>query len=93
MDCLNVLLTVITTAGIHAQDQTRTPQIKSTDELMTQPMNGFRQFPGGATPIYDFYEKVLGLKQLTTCDLSGNPNVARFGIETSRLTFTEVVPR
>jgi catechol 2,3-dioxygenase-like lactoylglutathione lyase family enzyme len=86
-----VLLSLITTAVIHSQDQTRTPQIKSTSELMTQPMNVFRRFSGDAKPIYDFYGKVLGLKQLTTYNLSGNTNVARFEIGTSQLKFTEVV--
>jgi hypothetical protein len=85
------LLSLITAAVIHAQDPTRTPQIKSTAELMTQPMNVFRRFSGDAKPIYDFYGKVLGLKQLTTYNLSGNTNVARFEIGTSQLKFTEVV--
>jgi hypothetical protein len=55
-------------------------------------MNVFRRFSGDAKPIYDFYGKVLGLKQLTTYNLGGNTNVARYEIGTSLLKFTEVVP-
>jgi catechol-2,3-dioxygenase len=51
----------------------------------------FVAFSGDAKPIYDFYGKVLGLKQLTTYNLSGNTNVARFEIGTSQLKFTTVV--
>jgi catechol 2,3-dioxygenase-like lactoylglutathione lyase family enzyme len=87
---VSLLLTAI--AAIHAQDQPRTPQISSTAEIMTQPMNVFRRFPGDAKPIYDFYGKVLGLKQLTTYNLGGNTNVARFEIGTSQLKFSAVVP-
>jgi catechol 2,3-dioxygenase-like lactoylglutathione lyase family enzyme len=86
-----VSLLLITPAAIQAQDQTRTPQLKSTAEIMTQPMNVFRRFSGDAKPIYDFYGKVLGLKQLTTYNLGGNTNVARFEIGTSQLKFTAVV--
>jgi catechol 2,3-dioxygenase-like lactoylglutathione lyase family enzyme len=81
-----------TPAAIHAQDQARTTQLKSTAEIMTQPMNVFRRFSGDAKPIYDFYGKVLGLKQLTTYNLGGNTNVARFEIGTSQLKFSTVVP-
>jgi catechol 2,3-dioxygenase-like lactoylglutathione lyase family enzyme len=79
-------------ATIQAQDPVRTLQIKSTAEIMTQPMNVFRRFSGDAKPIYDFYGKVLGLKQLTTYNLGGNTNVARFEIGTSQLKFSAVVP-
>jgi catechol 2,3-dioxygenase-like lactoylglutathione lyase family enzyme len=85
-------LLLITPAAIHAQDQTRTTQLKSTAEIMIQPMNVFRRFSGDAKPIYDFYGKVLGLKQLTTYNLGSNTNVARFEIGTSQLKFTTVVP-
>ena len=87
-----VSLLLITPATIHAQDQPRTPQLKSTAEIMTQPMNVFRRFSGDAKPIYDFYGKVLGLKQLTTYNLGGNASVARFEIGTSQLKFSAVVP-
>jgi catechol 2,3-dioxygenase-like lactoylglutathione lyase family enzyme len=55
-------------------------------------MNVFRRFSGDAKPIYDFYGKVLGLKQLTTYNLGGNTNVARFEIGPTQLKFTAVVP-
>jgi catechol 2,3-dioxygenase-like lactoylglutathione lyase family enzyme len=87
-----VAFLLITPAAIHAQGQTRTPQLKSTEEIMTQPMNVFRRFSGDAKPIYDFYGKVLGLKQLTTYNLGGGTNVARFEIGTSLLKFSAVVP-
>ena len=89
--CIALFISV-TPAALHAQDPARTPQIKSTAEIMTQPMNVFRRFSGDAKPIYDFYGKVLGLKQLTTYNLGGNTNVARFEIGTSQLKFTAVVP-
>ncbi len=87
-----VSLLLITPAAICAQDQPKTPQIKSTAEIMTQPMNVFRRFSGDAKPIYDFYGKVLGLKQLTTYNLGGNTSVARFEIGPTQLKFTAVVP-
>ncbi len=59
---------------------------------MTHPMNVFRRFSGDAKPIYDFYGKVLGLKQLTTYNLGSNTNVARFEIGSSQLKFTTIVP-
>jgi catechol 2,3-dioxygenase-like lactoylglutathione lyase family enzyme len=87
-----VSLLLITPATIQAQDQAPKPQIKSTAEIMTQPMNVFRRFSGDAKPIYDFYGKVLGLKQLTTYNLGGNTSVARFEIGTSQLKFSAAVP-
>jgi catechol 2,3-dioxygenase-like lactoylglutathione lyase family enzyme len=89
---LVLLFVVITPAAIRAQGQAKTPQIKSTAEIMTQPVNVFRRFSGDAKPIYDFYGKVLGLKQLTTYNIGGGTNVARFEIGTSLLKFTTFVP-
>jgi catechol 2,3-dioxygenase-like lactoylglutathione lyase family enzyme len=85
---LVLFLLFITPASIYAQDKANAPQIKSTAEIMTQPMNVFRRFSGDAKPIYDFYGKVLGLKQLTTYNLGGGTNVARFELGTSQLKFT-----
>ncbi len=79
-------------ATLHAQEQAQTPAIKSTAEIMTYPMNVFRRFPGDAKPIYDFYGSVLGLKQLTTYNLGGNTNVARFEIGPTQLKFSATVP-
>jgi hypothetical protein len=87
-----ISLLLISSISLYAQEQPRTPQIKSTAEIMTQPMNVFRRFAGEAKPIYDFYGKVLGLTQLETYALSGNTNVARFKIGASNLKFTAVVP-
>jgi catechol 2,3-dioxygenase-like lactoylglutathione lyase family enzyme len=87
-----VSLLWITSAAIQAQDQPQAPQFKSTAEIMTQPMNVFRRFSGDAKPIYDFYGKVLGLKQLTTYTLGGNASVARFEIGPTQIKFTAIVP-
>jgi catechol 2,3-dioxygenase-like lactoylglutathione lyase family enzyme len=88
---LFAVLLLITPAILVAQEAPAT-QLQSTAAIMTQPMNVFRRFSGDAKPIYDFYGKVLGLKQLTTYDLGGNTNVARFEVGPSQLKFTAVVP-
>ena len=67
-------------------------QIQSTADIMTYPMNVFRRFSGDAKPIYDFYGKVLGLKQLTTYTLGANTNVARFELGPTQLKFSGMVP-
>lgn len=79
-------------AVLAAQEKRPAPQLQSTAAIMTYPMNVFRRFSGEAKPIYDFYGKVLGLKQLTTYDLGGNTNVARFEIGPTQLKFSGVVP-
>lgn len=84
-------LSLIPLPTVYAQMQPKTPRLKTTAEIMTQPMNVFRRFAGDARPIYDFYGKVLGLKQLTTYNLAGNTNVARFEIGPTQLKFTAVV--
>ena len=87
-----VAICCILPAALHAQNRAQTPAIKSTAEIMTYPMNVFRRFSGDAKPIYDFYGNVLGLKQLTTYNLGGNTNVARFEIGPTQLKFSAVVP-
>jgi catechol 2,3-dioxygenase-like lactoylglutathione lyase family enzyme len=87
-----VALCCVFPAAIHAQDQTQAPKIRSTAEIMTYPMNVFRRFSGDAKPVYDFYGKVLGLKQLTSYNLGGSANVARFEIGSSQLKFSGIVP-
>jgi catechol 2,3-dioxygenase-like lactoylglutathione lyase family enzyme len=89
--CLGILLLCNASAVLSAQEAT-TPQLQSTATIMTFPMNVFRRFSGDAKPIYDFYGKVLGLKQLTTYSLGGNANVARFEIGPSQLKFSALVP-
>ena len=86
-----VSLFCVLPASIHAQDKTPTPVIKTTAEIMTHPMNVFRRFSGDAEPVYAFYGKILGLKQLTTYNLGGNTNVARFEFGASQLKFSAVV--
>ena len=88
---LFAVLLIITPAILVAQEAPVT-QLQSTAAIMTQPMNVFRRFSGDAKPIYDFYGKVLGLKQLTTYDLGGNTNVARFEVGPSQVKFSAVVP-
>lgn len=87
-----VSLVSILAATLQAQDQTQTPKIKSTSEIMTYPMNVFRRYSGDAKPVYDFYGKILGFKQLTTYNLGGGVNVARFEIGSSQLKFSAIVP-
>jgi catechol 2,3-dioxygenase-like lactoylglutathione lyase family enzyme len=87
-----VFLFCIPYAAIPAQNKTKTPAISSTAEIMTFPMNVFRRYSGDAEPVYDFYGKVLGLKQLTTYNLGGNTGVARFEIGPSQLKFSARVP-
>ena len=89
---LVVSLLLVTPAFVRAQEKAATPQIKSTAEIMTQPMNVFRRFSGDGKPIYDFYVKVLGLKQLATYNLSANTNVDRFQIGPTQLKFSSRVP-
>lgn len=86
------LFLLILPAATQAQEPARAPQIRSAAEIMTHPMNVFRRFSGDAKPIYDFYGKVLGLKQLTTYSLANDTHVARFEIGTSQLKFTATVP-
>ena len=87
-----VSLFCVLPAAIRAQEQKQSPEIKSTAEIMTQPMNVFRRFSGDAKPVYDFYGNILGLKQLTTYNLGGNANVARFEVGSSQLKFSAIVP-
>jgi catechol 2,3-dioxygenase-like lactoylglutathione lyase family enzyme len=87
-----ISMLLFSSAVLLAQEQPPAPQLQSTAAIMTYPMNVFRRFSGDAKPIYDFYGKVLGLKQLSTYALGGNTNVARFDIGPSQLKFTAVVP-
>ena len=56
-------------------------------------MNVFRRYAGDPKAMYEFYGKVLGLKQLTTYNVGGNGNgVARFDVGSSQVKFSAVVP-
>jgi hypothetical protein len=85
-------LVLLTFGSALAQEKAPTPQIKSTAEIMTQPMNVFRRFSGEGKPIYDFYGKILGLKRLETYNLGGNTSVDRFQIGPTLLKFSAIVP-
>ena len=87
-----IFIVVLTPAYGLAQEQKPAPQIKNIAEIMTQPINVFRRFSGETGPTYDFYSKVLGLKQLETFNLGVNANVARFEIGTSQVKFSELGP-
>ena len=87
-----IFIAVLIPSAVPAQERKQAPVIKNTAEIMTQPMNVFRRFSGDTRPIYDFYGKILGLKQLTTYNISENTNVARFEIGTSQVKFSELVP-
>jgi catechol 2,3-dioxygenase-like lactoylglutathione lyase family enzyme len=90
---LGVLLLLLAPAILAAQEQAQAPQLQSTVSIMTQPsMNVFRRFSGEAQAMYDFYGKVLGLKQLTTFNLGGSTSVARFDVGFSQVKFSAVVP-
>jgi hypothetical protein len=86
-----IFLFFAVSSAVLAQDQAQTPQIKSTAEIMTQPMNVFRRFSGEGKPIYDFYGKVIGLKRLETYNLGGNTSVDRFQIGPTLLKFSTFV--
>ncbi len=90
---LSLLITIllVAPAAMRAQDKAPTPQIKSTAEIMTQPMNVFRRFSGEGKPIYDFYGKIIGLKRLETYNLGGNTSVDRFQIGPTLLKFSTFV--
>ncbi len=68
-------------------------QIQSTAAVFSQDsMNVFRRYNGDPKAMYEFYGKVLGLKQLSTYNLGGGTNVARFDVGTSQVKFSAVVP-
>lgn len=76
------------------QGQEGTPkQLESVAPLLVQPsMNVFRRFATDPKAMYEFYGKALGLRQLTTFDVGGNTNVARFQAGASEFKLTGRVP-
>jgi len=88
-----VLLLAITPVIFAGQDESSSSKLQTTAPLLTQPsMNVFRRFAGDPKAMYDFYGKVLGLKQLTTFNLGGNASVARFDVGSSQVKFSALVP-
>jgi catechol 2,3-dioxygenase-like lactoylglutathione lyase family enzyme len=84
---------VIVPVLLAGSDETAPRQLQSAAPVFSQnSMNVFRRFAGDANAIYEFYGKVLGLKQLTTFNLGGNTNVARFDVGSSQVKFSTVVP-
>lgn len=87
-----VLSLAVMPAILHGQDGTP-KQLDSVAPLLVQPsMNVFRRFATDPKAMYEFYGKVLGLKQLTTFDVGGNTNVARFQAGASEFKLTGRVP-
>lgn len=83
---------VISPALFAGSDET-TLQIQSAMAVSSQDsMNVFRRYAGDPKAMFEFYGKVLGLKQLTTFNLGGNASVARFDVGSSQVKFSGVVP-
>ena len=79
--------------GQTGSDEMQPAQIQSTAAVFSQDsMNVFRRYAGDPKAMYEFYGKVLGLKQLSTYNLGGNTSVARFDVGTSQVKFSAVVP-
>jgi hypothetical protein len=79
--CLCIIFLSIAPAVLAGQNGMSTPQLQSVAPILTQPsMNVFRRFAADPSAMYEFYGKVLGLKQLSTFNLGGNTNVARFQV-------------
>jgi len=90
---LYALILTIAVSAIAGQDAPVSPGLKSVAPILTQPsMNVFRRFAGNAEPMYEFYGKVLGLKQLTTFDLGARTSVARFQAGASEFKLSGRVP-
>ncbi len=90
---LCIFILIMVPALFAGPEETATPQIQSTVEVSSQDsMNVFRRYAGDPKAMYEFYGKVLGLKQLTTYNVGGNGNgVARFDVGSSQLKFSAVV--
>jgi catechol 2,3-dioxygenase-like lactoylglutathione lyase family enzyme len=90
--CLYLLFGVAA-AAFGAQDGAPPLPLQSVAPVLWQPsMNVFRRFAANPQAMYDFYGKVLGLKQLTTFNVGSNTGVARFQAGASELKLTGRVP-
>jgi len=91
---LYVSLLSFTPLILAAQDDGSAPQIQNTLAVSSQDsMNVFRRYAGDPKAMYEFYGKVLGLKQLTTYNVGGHGNgVARFDVGSSQVKFSAIVP-
>lgn len=80
-------------SNISGEERSTPVEIQSVASILWQPsMNVFRRFSSDAKAMYDFYGKVLGLKQLSTFDLGGNTSVARFQAGASEFKLSGRVP-
>ena len=90
---LCLLILVFVPNSISGEEQTNPAQLQSVASILRQPsMNVFRRFSSDPKAMYDFYGKVLGLKQLSTFDLGGNTSVARFQAGASEFKLSGKVP-
>jgi len=87
-----LFLSMVSTA-FSGQDEVAPRQLQSVAPILWQPsMNVFRRFSADPAAMYEFYGKVLGLKQLSTFDLGSKTNVARFQAGASEVKLTGMVP-
>jgi catechol 2,3-dioxygenase-like lactoylglutathione lyase family enzyme len=90
---LFALILSILPAAFAAQDEAPPRQLQSVAPVLSQPsMNVFRRFEVKPAEMYEFYGKVLGLKQLTTFNVGGGTGVARFEAGASQVKLTGRVP-
>jgi catechol 2,3-dioxygenase-like lactoylglutathione lyase family enzyme len=89
---LCIFILIMVRALFAGPQETATRQIQSTMEVSSQDsMNVFRRYAGDPKAMYEFYGKVLGLKQLTTYNVGGSGNgVARFDVGSSQVKFSAI---
>jgi catechol 2,3-dioxygenase-like lactoylglutathione lyase family enzyme len=90
---LFALILSILPVAFAVQDEAPPRQLQSVAPVLSQPsMNVFRRFEVKPAEMYEFYGKVLGLKQLTTFNVGGSTGVARFEAGASQVKLTGRVP-
>ena len=90
---LFVFTLIMLPVAFAAQNGAPPRQLQSVAPVLSQPsMNVFRRFEVKPEEMYEFYGKVLGLKQLTTFNVGGSTGVARFEIGSSQVKLTGRVP-
>jgi catechol 2,3-dioxygenase-like lactoylglutathione lyase family enzyme len=90
---LYALILIILPAAFGAQDEAPPRRLQSVAPVFSQSsMNVFRRYEVKPEVMYEFYGKVLGLKQLTTFNVGGSTGVARFEAGASQVKLTGRVP-
>lgn len=94
MRCSLLMIALAAASAVYAgQSETPPSRLDSVAPLFSQPsMNVFRRFDAEPSAMYNFYGKVLGLKQLQTFNLGGGTGVARFQAGASQVKLTGKVP-